>query len=285
MIAPPIAGGAEVMEVRRVSLEQNEVIRSKYHIHSEETMISSAVLIPGNYGCYYLPGKELQDVCSRSLLHSFRTTMSMDARKKRYENAERQTAAATGCLKRYIIPDELLAEASSRDADGNCVFMGYTDKNSQYTAKFDWIFPPGMARFRTHGPQLLTTEEFSSSQNLMMARTDIYRLWHSNAFSVDVDDDYRICVFDKSAINQGLPSRIDPVLNSAAERFLREHFRFTLSVSWGGGDANEEHAVPGQAVVSNDAPSNGEEEESNTTDNEQEDFVSEVTARLEALQG
>ncbi|KAH9834595.1 uncharacterized protein C8Q71DRAFT_769742 [Rhodofomes roseus] len=290
MIAPPIAGGAGVMEVRRVSLEQDEVIRFKYHLFPEETMIPSAVLEPGVYGCYYMPDKELEFDRVGSLLNSFQSTISMADLKKDLETEEPKTSAGTGCLKRYIIPTDLLAEASSHDADGNCVFMGYKGKNSQYPVELHWIFPPGMARFRTHGPKMLTTEEFQNAQNLMTVRSDICHLWHLNAFSVDVDDDYRIRVFDKRATNVGLPARIDPVLNSAAERFFREHFRFTLSVNWGGGDAYDEfplrHAPEAPVVDDTSTPSYSDSDEgSGATDSEPEDFAFEVTARLEALHG
>ncbi|TFY63630.1 hypothetical protein EVJ58_g3138 [Rhodofomes roseus] len=250
MIAPPIAGGAGVMEVRRVSLEQDEVIRFKYHLFPEETMIPSAVLEPGVYGCYYMPDKELEFDRIGYLLNSFQSTISMADLKKDLETEEPKTSAGTGCLKRYIIPTDLLAEASSHDADGNCVFMGYKGKNSQYPVELHWIFPRGMARF----------------------------------------DDYRIRIFHASAIKAGLPASIDPVLNSAAERFFREHFRFTLSVNWGGGDAYDEfpqrHAPEAPVIDDTSTPSYRDSDEgSGATDSEQEDFAFEVTARLEALHG
>ncbi|KAH9834612.1 uncharacterized protein C8Q71DRAFT_859582 [Rhodofomes roseus] len=285
MIAPEVAGGADVMEVRRVSLSE-PTLHPLYHPEPQEKIESSDGLEPGYYGCYYLPDKKSQFKNRGSFFSSVEMVASMTELKEMFaKNTEQNIAAWTECLKRYFISDDLLAEASSGDANGKCVFTGYTHKNSQYRVKIDWIFPPGMARYRTHGPKVLTLEEFQNAQNLMMVRSDIYDLWHSNAFSVDVDDDYRIRIFHESATSFGLPASIDPGIYSAAEPFFREHFRFSLCANWSGGDPSDEHLEPPAAYDASDPYSCNVKEESDAADSEQVDLVSEVTARLEALQG
>ncbi|KAH9834623.1 uncharacterized protein C8Q71DRAFT_150810 [Rhodofomes roseus] len=84
-----------------------------------------------------------------------------------------------------------------------------------------------------HLPPL--TEFCIETDNLITVRTDIYQLWHKNAFSVDIDDGCRIRTLTEEATKVGLPDHLASVPNSSASEFFREHFRHTLCVKFLGG--------------------------------------------------
>ncbi|KAH9913255.1 uncharacterized protein B0H18DRAFT_1050054 [Fomitopsis serialis] len=108
-----------------------------------------------------------------------------------------------------------------------------------------WIYPPGMARYITtlsaERPFFPRTEGFQNPDNLMSVRDDIYKLWHANAFSVDVDHENRIRIFDETAMHAGLPAHLEVIPKGSASHTFREHFRHTLCVHFIGGDIQTDY--------------------------------------------
>ncbi|TFY68457.1 hypothetical protein EVJ58_g1009 [Rhodofomes roseus] len=136
-----------------------------------------------------------------------------------------------------IIDDSLYREASKCDG-GECAFTGPRIGNVH------WIFPPSLISTMTTPAAerlfVLLEADFQESHNLLNMEDDIYQLWHQNAFSVDVDDDYRIRIFDKKAMNAGLPSHLKHIpAGGASDLYFHEHFRHTLTLHLCGGDMGE----------------------------------------------
>ncbi|KAL1938468.1 hypothetical protein VTO73DRAFT_11491 [Trametes versicolor] len=71
-------------------------------------------------------------------------------------------------------------------------------------------------------------------------RADVHRLWLANAISVDVDDGYRIIVFDKTAqaVQFSATLKFDEE-DCLRDDCFREHFRYTLAIHLVGG-----HLIP-----------------------------------------
>ncbi|KAH9834609.1 uncharacterized protein C8Q71DRAFT_859579 [Rhodofomes roseus] len=131
------------------------------------------------------------------------------------------------------IDDSLRIEAS-RHGGGECAFTG-PDKVGNTRVDVHWIFPPSMiimiSTWGAKKPFLPNIPDFRVSHNLLNMRDEIYQLWNSNAFSVDVDE----------AMNAGLPAHLTHIpAGGASDVYLREHFGHTLTVHLLGGDIGME---------------------------------------------
>ncbi|KAF8514145.1 hypothetical protein JB92DRAFT_3115792 [Gautieria morchelliformis] len=85
---------------------------------------------------------------------------------------------------------------------------------------------------------------FLNASNACIMRRDLLSLFHANAFSIDVDDNFRIVVFrDMGSVTvpSHIPKSHDPACAGPDDRFLREHFRWSLLVNLFGGDISEEY--------------------------------------------
>ncbi|OJT06515.1 hypothetical protein TRAPUB_2592 [Trametes pubescens] len=120
--------------------------------------------------------------------------------------------------------------------DVKCVFTGATDDSD----------PQGNRSLLPFGYRPYDSEsdpKFTSDGNVLPMRDDVYELWLGNVFSVDVDDDYRIRIFDRAAADMGLP---DKLVNSDKrwDIFFREHMRYTITVRFFGGELGIEQKKP-----------------------------------------
>ncbi|TFY52292.1 hypothetical protein EVJ58_g10101 [Rhodofomes roseus] len=92
-------------------------------------------------------------------------------------------------------------------------------------------------------PSLISEEDLKETSNLLPMRSDIHELWDSNSFSVDVDDEYRIRIFNQDALKAELPPRLKTVpTDKYMNAYLRIHFRQTLIVGLLGGDISYDHS-------------------------------------------
>jgi len=83
-------------------------------------------------------------------------------------------------------------------------------------------------------------------ENVVSGRKDIVTLFWENKLGVDVEDDYRIILFDGSeCLNSGTPLKSHLILIDGScrpsDRFLRLHFNECLAVSVCRGDVNEDY--------------------------------------------
>ncbi|KAI0731106.1 hypothetical protein C8Q76DRAFT_349924 [Earliella scabrosa] len=92
-------------------------------------------------------------------------------------------------------------------------------------------------------------------------RDDLYKLWHENAFSVDVDDNYRIRTFTQAAVDAGLPAYVSPPTHAQTLEFLKEHFRWSLTAQLVGGDITKDYPLREVAIFMEEMGLNGDEED------------------------
>ncbi|KAI0364242.1 hypothetical protein BV20DRAFT_872458 [Pilatotrama ljubarskyi] len=222
--------------VRRVTVaEGSEAFQ--YRLIEGATLGESDALSPGDYVCVYTD-RTRRYWRSPFQAYNFGTL----AHSKNVWERESPNAADFR-LEEYIIPEALKNEAARRDG-GRCVLTGSSSGNKTEVV-VNWIFPSAHIHY-TQAPTLYagTSSEaidvFRVSANLMTMRADLYELWHSNAFSIDVDDGYRMRIFDESALNVGLPERLDGP-RQEWDMFIREHFHYTLIVRVAGGDIGEDY--------------------------------------------
>ncbi|KAH9834597.1 uncharacterized protein C8Q71DRAFT_859572 [Rhodofomes roseus] len=212
-----------------------------------EAIAPSDVLDRGDYGLFYVDADNNPAFEPPTLpFGGLNRRPSLEGLKILYKKWN--TPRGIERLKCYSIPEEV-KEAISRRDNGKCLFTGCTSSQDSPVDVY-WIFPPGMADRiatlqgkRAHLPLM---EIFMGNDNLITVRSDIYKLWHKNAFSVDVDDGCRILTLTEEAKKFGLPDRLASVPNSSASEQFREHFRYTLCVEFLGG------CIPVDAMSIND---------------------------------
>nr|VWO99642.1 Non-canonical non-ribosomal peptide synthetase FUB8 (EC (Fusaric acid biosynthesis protein 8) [Ganoderma boninense] len=72
-------------------------------------------------------------------------------------------------------------------------------------------------------------------------RKDLYELFIENAFGVDVDNDFKIRIFDPSASNIGLPDRLEILdVDKHTKYFLEGHFLWCLNARFHGGSIEDD---------------------------------------------
>ncbi|KAI0717778.1 hypothetical protein C8Q72DRAFT_157841 [Fomitopsis betulina] len=232
-------GGTEVMEVRRAAVRLIAVLQ--YWPEPKDPVPKSSVLTPGDYGCYYtVPGFLAR---ARPLNPSYAFIGKTLADRKC--DLEYQLSIHPGphsgpreALERYIVPEPFREQVTNRDGR-RCIFTGPVPVEAEGPDVF-WIFPPGMFRYTTTqctDRYMYDASDFQVTENLVTMRRDIYELWHSNAFCVDVDDDFRICIFDEKAKDIGLPRNLRNIpAGEKSNLFFEQHMKSTLVANFMGGD-------------------------------------------------
>ncbi|KAH9916673.1 uncharacterized protein B0H18DRAFT_1037596 [Fomitopsis serialis] len=234
-------GGVDVMEVKRVSWRRKRPF--SFRPEPLETIPISDVLGPGDYGCYYM---DRRSFIPYSLpFNASYSVVSLEKKKQMFIKMT-PTPGSAESLELYNIPDTLRDQASARD-EGKCIFT--QSESGSSPVDVHWIYPPAWSAtcITTLGVErsklLLRAKGFQDVDNLATMRSDIYKLWHSNAFSVDVDGEYRVRIFDAAAIGCGLPSRLEKIpAGTKSGDFFREHFRHTLCVHFVGGDITADYS-------------------------------------------
>ncbi|KAI0828032.1 hypothetical protein BC628DRAFT_133946 [Trametes gibbosa] len=108
-----------------------------------------------------------------------------------------------------------------------CVFTGsaYSD-NPDNNVDVYWIVPRSCKeRLRKLSWENLYAMDFGTKDNVMPMRADIYELWISCKFTVDVEDHYRIYVFREDGVDAKatLPTHLHDA-DPAWDFFLKRHF-------------------------------------------------------------
>ncbi|KAJ7806399.1 hypothetical protein B0H14DRAFT_3882371 [Mycena olivaceomarginata] len=190
---------------------------------------SPTLLLPGNYGLYH------NDACiatgppdimsARSWSGSFEHHASkMDDKKRALE---------------YQFLPEIERSVMARD-NQTCWFTGATDDIA-----LSWIFPP-VFRNQTKASWFdVLDKEFVTAKNVLTLKSELKLHFHSNNFTVDVDDDYRIVILrDMGRAVSFLPTRLSrhQQHDTVVDSFLRDHFRYSLGVMILGGDIRETYS-------------------------------------------
>ncbi|RDX41734.1 hypothetical protein OH76DRAFT_1411818 [Lentinus brumalis] len=198
------------------------------------------LLLPGDYVCVFegaagtrphVTYNRASRVSLASARQSYLTRLSVDCRK---------------------IPIELIQQKdSTTNGSKRCILTGTSEPADIVT---EWIFPPALshkiprtaadvgipvpAKKQRDSGQL----EYTTPSNLIVMRKELYELFEDNAFSIDVDDGFKVYRFNQSAVNAaGLPKQLEGV-DQLKEMvpFLRAHFHWTLSINFLGGAIENE---------------------------------------------
>ncbi|KAK0432444.1 hypothetical protein EV421DRAFT_2040692 [Armillaria borealis] len=141
-----------------------------------------------------------------------------------------------------VIPS--VAQAVRRRDQYRCFVTGTASHND---TDLVWMFPPCFARLCRFPPLRNDyhpiPQFFETASNAAFLHKDLIPFFHENAFSVDVDDDYRVLIFrDIGPAEKLLPSHLRVSPNEGPEDwFLREHFRISLKVCILEGDIDEDY--------------------------------------------
>ncbi|KAJ7615615.1 hypothetical protein DFH06DRAFT_123414 [Mycena polygramma] len=139
----------------------------------------------------------------------------------------------------YQFPPEIEESVKARDKQ-RCRITGATNGIA-----LSWIFPSpyrNQTKLDWYEP---LDKDFVDAQNVLTMRSDLKYHFHSNRFSVDVDDGYRIVVFrDMGPSRLLLPTHLPrhPKHGALTDAFLRDHLRFSLVVTMLGGDILEDYS-------------------------------------------
>ncbi|KAF8624197.1 hypothetical protein AX17_007186 [Amanita inopinata Kibby_2008] len=133
------------------------------------------------------------------------------------------------------------------DRDQVCVFSGEST-----TRVASWIFPPFLGhkpsndreleREYYQNPNACDLSQFMVLENVISGRSDLIALFWENKLGVDVDDNYRIIVFEGMECPSMLQSHL--ILRDGVhppDHFLRLHFKECLVVSVCRGDVLEDY--------------------------------------------
>lgn len=116
-----------------------------------------------------------------------------------------------------------------------------------------WIYPPNIA-FELHldpWTAKFDPKKYTGVDNGIVLRRDLVHAFESNSISVDVDDNYRIIIFDELALGESAAAILPKLQTHArppsgfrssfSEHLLRQHFKRSLHVHFGGGDIRAQY--------------------------------------------
>jgi len=141
------------------------------------------------------------------------------------------------------------------DRDRQCIFSDFMPSCDFDGLVTTWIYPPFLGYELSDDPWLESKyyqytdacglSECMVVENVVSGRQDIVTLFWENKLGVDVEDNYRIILFEGSeSLNIGAPLKSHLTLIDGpyrpSDRFLRLHFRQCLAVSVCRGDVMEE---------------------------------------------
>ncbi|KAF8798357.1 hypothetical protein BYT27DRAFT_7123584 [Phlegmacium glaucopus] len=157
-------------------------------------------------------------------------------------------------MEQAALPSSIAEKTLARDKQ--CVFTGVSPTCDPDTLVATWIFPPFLGYTLAEDPWVERTyhddpascdlSEFMVVTNTISGCRDVVALFYENKLGVDVDENYRIVVFDGSEnmkCRAPLKSHLTFVNghNRPSDRFLRLHFQRCLTVSVCGGNPTEDY--------------------------------------------
>jgi len=200
---------------------------------------SQDIIVPGDYGVYTIG--DTAPYLSFSLSTSF--SGMVDAMKR---------VNPSILIKASLSP--LIQQALDRDRE--CIFSGVVPSGDLDGLVATWVFPPFLGYEISDDPWLMNKyyqdtdacdmSELMVIENVVSGRKDIITLFWENKLGVDVEDNYRIIVFEGSeTLIGGTPLKSHLTLKDGphrpSDRFLRLHFTRCLRVSVCRGDVLEDY--------------------------------------------
>ncbi|KAJ7469316.1 hypothetical protein B0H11DRAFT_2043940 [Mycena galericulata] len=177
---------------------------------------STEPLPPGNYGWYHD-----RECLSRGFPELSRVRQRLYTFQYRLESA--------------AIEDPFPASTVARN-DHRCRFTGSTTGTVMA-----WIIPPAVSWETDEwgDDSIWDKTPFIVDANMLPMHNSLVFYFHSNHFTVDVDDDYRILVLRAMGDAQLLLPTHLPHQDAAVNHFLRLHCRYSLCLMLRGGDIEE----------------------------------------------
>ncbi|KAG7444595.1 uncharacterized protein BT62DRAFT_1007598 [Guyanagaster necrorhizus] len=146
----------------------------------------------------------------------------------------------------FKVPSIIKDRVRQRDQN-RCLFTG---SQPQRAITVSWLVPPYCCEEVSIPPSVITErsglyrEDLTVPSNATVLHRDLVPYFLNNAFSVDIDDDYRIIIFrEMGSIRQLLPTHMPApcAQDQQFDMFLRAHFRSSLRVNILRGDIREEY--------------------------------------------
>ncbi|KAJ7454600.1 hypothetical protein B0H11DRAFT_2069155, partial [Mycena galericulata] len=183
---------------------------------------STEPLPPGNYGWYHD-----RECLSRGFPELSRVRQRLYTFQYRLESAAIEP--------RHRTRSRLLPVARN---DHRCRFTGSTTGTVLV-----WIIPPAVSWETDEwgDDPIWDKTPFILDANVLPMHNSLVFYFHSNHFTVDVDDDYRILVLRAMGDAQLLLPTHLPHQDAAVNHFLRLHCRYSLCLMLRGGDFEEVH--------------------------------------------
>ncbi|KAK0226788.1 hypothetical protein EDD85DRAFT_958549 [Armillaria nabsnona] len=208
---------------------------------------SSKQLPPGNYGWYDSAQQDFYHTSRLRPIHLLLQPCNKPGRSiliqgSWYFSLHSLSYELTSSPKLDVIPS--VAQAVRRRDQHRCFVTGTPSHND---TDLIWMFPPCFARLCRFPPirddYHPIPQFFETASNAAFLHKDLIPFFHGNAYSVDVDDDYRVLIFrDIGPAEKLLPSHLRVSANEGPEDwFLREHFRISLKVCILEGDIDEDY--------------------------------------------
>jgi len=197
---------------------------------------SQDIIAPGDYGIYTIgdPSLYFRPIPPFSMMEEIME-----------ENSPLMSVKAS-------LTPPLIQQALNRDRQ--CIFSGVMPSGESDGLVATWVFPPFMELSDDQwlennyyqDPDACDLSELMVVENVVSGRKDIITLFWENKLGVDVEDHYRIIVFEGSeSFKSGTPLKTHLTLvdgpHRPSDRFLRLHFRRCLVVSVCRGDVLEDY--------------------------------------------
>ncbi|KAF8530517.1 hypothetical protein BU17DRAFT_79301 [Hysterangium stoloniferum] len=218
---------AETYTLFPVEVRPNNVLT--YSVHKNGAALSREsqdIIVPGDYGLYAIGKNTI----------SFHPFSSMEEVVE--ENSPLLSAKAS--LTAPIIQQAL-------DRDRQCIFSGVVPSCGSDALVATWLSDdPWLENKYYQNPDACDLSDLMVVDNVVSGRKDIVTLFWENKLGVDVEDDYRIILFEGSeSLKSGVPLKSHMILVDGpyrpSDRFLRLHFQECLAVSVGRGDVLEDY--------------------------------------------
>jgi len=199
---------------------------------------SQDIIPPGDYGLYTIGNPTLY-----YFFQPVRSFASMEGVVEHTSPSLLSKAALTPCIMQQAL-----------DRDRQCIFSGDVTESQPLVAT--WVFPPFLGHKLSDDhyleskyyvdPDACDLSELMVVENVVSGRKDIVALFWENKLGIDIDDNYRIVVFEGSeSLTGGAPLKSHLTLADGpyrpSDRFLRLHFNECIAVSVCRGDVMEDY--------------------------------------------
>ncbi|KAF4614500.1 hypothetical protein D9613_003482 [Agrocybe pediades] len=149
-------------------------------------------------------------------------------------------------------PDKKIWETVLRRDKGQCALSGPAGDD----AVISWIVPPAWMEYDDYDDKYKDPDDVRIPRNCITMHKSLQTAFMNNSFAIDVDDNYRIVLFEeigKDALQllakEGFrASRLKEHIllggeNTVEQCFIKAHFKYSLCSKFSGGDASNDYTL------------------------------------------